>query len=311
MEELVMASQREARQRMRAIKQTLQVTQAMGLISTAKLRKARTILAAAEPYFHRIQQTMREIMVGQTDVQSAFFPKNEPKGRSAVIVISSEKGLAGGYNAAIYRYVMEMCQKLDNPVLITIGNVGQRFFERSPYVTLESFSFGSRVPDIDDAREVAEYAISQFQWGVFHEIHIVYTHMFSVIKTQPMEKSVLPLNIETLQQDYITEAMAAVKAGIIKKDEIKELENLRFDYIPSRHVVFDLLAPHFITGVIFGSLIESYAAEQSARMNAMDEASRNGDEMYQEQLRAYNRARQQIITQEMTEIVSGSAAINE
>ncbi|MDR1096236.1 MAG: ATP synthase F1 subunit gamma [Spirochaetaceae bacterium] len=306
-----MANQREARQRMRAIKQTLQVTQAMSLISTAKLRKARTILAAAEPYFHRIQQTMREIMVGQTDVRSAFFPKDEPKGRSVVIVITSEKGLAGGYNAAVYRYVMEMCKKLSNPVLITIGNVGQRFFERAPYVTLESFSFGSGVPDIDDAREVAEYVISQFEWGVFHDVHIVYTHMFSVIKTQPMEKSILPLNSDTLQQDYITEAMAAVKAGVIKKDEIKELENLRFDYIPSRHVVFDLLAPHFITGVIFGSLIESYAAEQSARMNAMDEASRNGDEMYQEQLRAYNRVRQQMITQEMTEIVSGSAAISD
>jgi F-type H+-transporting ATPase subunit gamma len=311
MEELVMANQREARQRMRAIKQTLQVTQAMGLISTAKLRKARTILAAAEPYFHRIQQTMREIMAGQTNVQSAFFPKDTPKGRSVVIVVTSEKGLAGGYNAAVYRYVMDLCKKLDNPVLITIGNVGQRFFERAPYVTLESFSFGSGVPDIDDAREVAEYVISQFEWGVFHDIRIVYTHMFSVIKTQPMEKSVLPLNAETLQQDYITEAMAAVQAGVIQQDEIKELENLRFDYIPSRHVVFDLLAPHFITGVIFGSLIESYAAEQSARMYAMDEASRNGDDMYQEQLRAYNRVRQQIITQEMTEIVSGSAALND
>jgi F-type H+-transporting ATPase subunit gamma len=135
--------------------------------------------------------------------------------------------------------------------------------------------------------------------------------MFSAIKMQPMEKSVLPLNAETLQQDYITEAMAAVQAGVIKKDEIKELANLRFDYIPSRHAVFDILAPHFITGVIFGCLIESYAAEQSARMSAMDEASRNGEDMYQRQLRAYNRVRQQIITQEMTEIVSGSAAISE
>jgi F-type H+-transporting ATPase subunit gamma len=105
--------------------------------------------------------------------------------------------------------------------------------------------------------------------------------------------------------------MAAVKAGVIATHEIKELENLHFDYIPSRHVVFDLLAPHFIAGVIFGSLIEAYAAEQSARMSAMDEASRNGDDMYQRQLRAYNRVRQQIITQEMTEIVSGSAAIND
>jgi F-type H+-transporting ATPase subunit gamma len=298
---------------MRAIKQTLQVTQAMNLISTAKLRKARETLSAVEPYFQRIQQTMREIIAGQDNVHSAFFPKEEPKGRPAVIVVTSEKGLAGGYNAAIYRYVMELCKKLNNPVLIIIGNVGQRFFVRSPYVVLENFSFGSggaKVPDIDDAREVAEYVVSQFLWGAFHDIRIVYTHMFSTIKTRPMEKRVLPLNAETLRQDYITEAMAAVKAGVIARDDIKETENLHFDYIPSRRAVFDLLAPHFILGVVFGCLIESYACEQSARMGAMDEASRNGEDMYQRQLRAYNRVRQQIITQEMTEIVSGSAAIS-
>jgi F-type H+-transporting ATPase subunit gamma len=306
-----MANQREARQRMRAIQQTLQVTHAMNLISTAKLRKAREILAAAEPYFQRIQQTMREIIAGQTNVRSAFSPKNEPKGRSAIIIVTSEKGLAGGYNAAVYRHVMELCKKLNNPVLIIIGNVGQRFFVRSPYVVLENFSFGARVPDLNDAREVAEYVIAQFSWGAFRDVRIVYTHMFSAIKTQPMEKNVLPLNAETLQQDYLTEALAAVKAGVIKRDDIKEVENLHFDYIPSRRVVFDLLAPRFITGVIFGCLIESYAAEQSARMSAMDEASRNGDEMYQRQLRSYNRVRQQIITQEMTEIVSGSSALSE
>jgi F-type H+-transporting ATPase subunit gamma len=294
---------------MRAIKQTLQVTQAMNLISTAKLRKARDLLTSVEPYFRRIQQTMREILTGQDDSHSAFFPKEESKGRQAVIVVTSEKGLAGGYNAAIYRSVMELCKSLNNPVLIIIGNVGQRFFVRSPYVTLENFSFGAKVPDIDDAREVAEYVVSQFLWGVFQDVRIVYTHMFSTIKMQPMEKRVLPLNAETLRQDYITEAMAAVKAGVIARDDLKEPENLHFDYIPSRHAVFDILAPHFVLGIVFGCLIESYACEQSARMSAMDEADRNGEDMYQQQLRAYNHTRQQIITQEMTEIVSGSAAL--
>jgi F-type H+-transporting ATPase subunit gamma len=294
---------------MRAIKQTLQVTQAMNLISTAKLRKARDILSSVEPYFQRIQQTMREILTGQDDVHSGFFPKVEPKGRPAVIVVTSEKGLAGGYNAAIYRSVMELCKSLNNPVLIIIGNVGQRFFVRSPYVVLENFSFGAKVPDIDDAREVAEYVVAQYLWGVFQDVRIVYTHMFSTIKMQPMEKRVLPLNAETLRQDYITEAMAAVKAGVIARDDIKEPENLHFDYIPSRRAVFDLLAPHFVLGIVFGCLIESYACEQSARMTAMDEAGRNGEDMYQQQLRAYNHTRQQIITQEMTEIVSGSAAL--
>jgi F-type H+-transporting ATPase subunit gamma len=306
-----MPNQREARQRMRAIKQTLQVTQAMDLISTAKLRKAREMLSTVEPYFQRIQQTMREILAGQDDVRSDFFPREEPKGRSAVIAVTSEKGLAGGYNAAIYRYVMERCKELNNPILIIIGSVGQRFFARSPYTVLENFSFGAGVPGLDNAREVADYVVSQFLWGAFHDVRIVYTNMFSTIKTQPMEKRVLPLNAETLRQDYITEAMAAVKAGVIVREDIKEIENLHFDYIPSRRAVFDLLAPHFILGVIFGCLIESYACEQSARMSAMDEASRNGEDMYQRQLRAYNRARQQIITQEMTEIVSGSAAIND
>ena len=305
-----MPNQREARERMRAIKQTLQVTRAMNLISTAKLRRGKELLAACEPYFQRIQQTMREILAGQRDVRSEYFHRPEKRGRDALLVITSDKGLAGGYNAAMYRYSMGRCAEMETPVLVLVGNVGQRFFVRSPYMVLENFSFNARVPTLDDAHSIADYLSSQFKWGVFNSVRVVYTHMFSSMKTQPMEKRILPLDAEILKQDYITEAFLAVKAGVIDQSAIKEVEDLHFEYIPSREAVFDLLAPNYIAGVIFGCLIEAYACEQSARMSAMDEASRNGEDMYQQQLIAYNRARQQIITQEMTEIVSGSAAIS-
>jgi F-type H+-transporting ATPase subunit gamma len=282
---------------MRAITQTLQVTKAMNLISTAKLRKGRRLLEDTEPYFTRIQKSMFDILSGAGDMQSDFIRPKEKNDNyhTAVVAVTSDKGLAGGYNANVFRRVMELCGRIKNPILILIGAIGQRYFVNTPYLILENFSFRSQIPTMDNAREIEDYLVSQFRWGVFDEVHVVYTHMYSAIKLIPREQQILPLNLGQMQED-------------LSRAEGQKRVELRFEFLPSRDEVFDALVPLYIRGIIYGSLVESYVSEQSARMAAMDEASKSAEEMLASLQLSYNRARQAGITQEMTEIVSGSAA---
>ena len=293
-----MANLRDLRLRMRAIRQTLQVTKAMDLISTAKLRKGRRILEDTEPFFTRIQKSMYDILAGGTMEDSIFLTDTEKEdaSRTAVVAISSDKGLAGGYNANIFRFVNQLCREVKNPVLIPIGAIGYRYFIHSPWLIMENFSFRSRLPDLDEAREVAEYIISQYLWGMFSEVHIVYTHMYSSIKLLPRKIQILPLNKKMMQEEF-------ERTGG-KRHELK------FEYLPSEAAVFDTLVPLYIRGIIYGSLVEAYVSEQSARMSAMDEASKSAEKMLAGLQLSYNRARQAGITQEMAEIAGGAEALN-
>jgi len=294
-----MSNLRDVRLRMRAIEQTLQVTKAMNLISTAKLRKGRKMLADTVPYFSRIQKSMFDILSSEGNIESEFFRKSDAlkSYRTAVIVITSDKGLAGGYNANIYRNVNELCAKVQNPVLIIIGGpVGYRYFAHSPYVIMENFSFHPQIPTVEHAAEVSEYVVSQYLWGVFDSIHIVYTHMFSMVKLLPTHHQIIPLIKEKIQND-------------ISEIGGEKRVDLKFEFLPSTGAVFDVLVPQYIKGVIYGAMVEAYASEQSARMKAMDEASKSAEDMLASLRISYNRARQAGITQEMAEITGGSTAL--
>ncbi|MCL2069740.1 MAG: ATP synthase F1 subunit gamma [Treponema sp.] len=290
-----MTNLRDLRLRMRAIGQTLQVTKAMNLISTAKLRRCRRILSDTEPYFTRIQKAMYDILSGASLGKSRFLSVAAEVSHTAIVVISSDKGLAGGYNANVFRHVKELAEKVKNPLLILIGAVGYRHFIHSPLAILENFSYKSRLPTMDDAQEVTEYLISQYLWGMFDEAHIVYTHMYSSIKLQPRELKILPLCEANMREEF------GQKLG-------KE-SGFQFEYYPSRRRVFDSFVPMYIRGVLYGALIEAYASEHSARMTAMDEASKNAQEMLGDLQLSYNRTRQASITQEMSEIVGGAEAL--
>jgi F-type H+-transporting ATPase subunit gamma len=292
-----MANLRDVRLRMRAVEQTLQVTKAMKLISTAKMRKSRRMLSDAEPYFRRITKSMFDILSGTGHLQSPFVRKADPSSsRSAIIVVTSDKGLAGGYNANVFRTVNDLCTRVQKPMLILIGTIGYRYFIHSPHVILENFTFHSQIPTLDHAEEIAEYMVSQYMWGLFDEIHIVYTHMFNAVKLLPTERQILPLDTKIIQ-DELTEI------GGEKRVE------LQFEYLPSAKEVFDILVPQYMKGVIYGAMVEAYASEQNARMTAMDEASKNAEDMLASLRINYNRARQAGITQEMTEITGGATAL--
>ncbi|MDR1277838.1 MAG: ATP synthase F1 subunit gamma [Treponema sp.] len=293
-----MANLRDVRLRMRAIRQTLQVTKAMNLISTAKLRKGRRVLEDTEPFFRRIQKSMWDILAGAGRVESEFLTAGRSKTpHTAIVVITSDKGLAGGYNANIFRQVSDLCGRVSNPLLILIGSIGYRYFINSPYLILENFSFHSQIPTMENAREIADYIVSQYLWGMFDEIHIVYTHMHSAVKLFPRERQLLPLDAEKMHTE-------------LSRDEGQKRVELHFEFLPSKTAVFDALVPFYIRGIVYGSLVQAYVSEQSARMAAMDEASKNAEDMLSVLQINYNRTRQAGITQEVSEIVSGSAALN-
>ena len=269
----------------------------MNLISTAKLRKGRRILEDTEPFFTRIQKSMFDILSGARMEKNKFLssPETGKASRTAILAISSDKGLAGGYNANIFHQVNQLCESVTNPVLILIGSIGYRYFMHSPYLILENFSFRSRLPTLDDAKEIADYVISQYLWGMFDEVHIVYTHMYSSIKLVPRDQQLLPIDEKKMQEEF-------TKSGV-------ERVELKFEYLPSRKEVFDALVPLYVKGIIYGTLVEAYVSEQSARMSAMDEASKSAEDMLAALQINYNRARQAGITQEITEIAGGAEAL--
>jgi F-type H+-transporting ATPase subunit gamma len=212
------------------------------------------------------------------------------------VVITSDKGLAGGYNANIFHEVSELCSRVKNPILVLIGAIGYRYFVHSPYLILENFSFRSKLPDVEDAKQIADYLVSQYAWGMFDEIHVVYTHMYSTLRLHPAVRQVLPLNKQTMREE-------------LARFDYQERTALRFEYVPSAESVFDAMVPLYIKGIIYGCLVEAYTCEQSARMSAMNEASRSAEDMLQTLRIHYNRARQAGITQEMSEIIGGSSAL--
>jgi F-type H+-transporting ATPase subunit gamma len=258
------------------------------------------MLNDTEPYFNRIQKSMFDILSRSGRIHSEYFRRLDPakQSRTAIIVITSDKGLAGGYNANVFRRVNDLCAKVKNPVLVLIGSVGARYFAHTPQVVLESFSFHSQIPTLDHAGEIAEYIISQFLWGVFDEVHVIYTHMYSAVKLLPAEQQIFPLSTEKIQ------------AELFETGNMKRVE-LQFEFLPTERAVFDALIPLYIRGIIYGCMVEAYTSEQSARMTAMDEASKNAEEMLASLQISYNRARQAGITQEMSEIAAGSTALSD
>jgi F-type H+-transporting ATPase subunit gamma len=296
-----MANLRDVRLRIRAVEQILQVTKAMNLISTAKLRKGRRMLQDTEPYFTRIQKSMFDLLSGAGNIKSAYFQNAESQAassRSAILVVTSDRGLAGGYNANVFKYVNELCERVEKPLLIVVGSKGYNHFSGSQYIILENFSFHSQIPTVEHAGEIADYLLSQYIWGMFSDIHIAYTHMYSAIKMLPTERQIMPLNKEKIQQE-------------LSEMGDHNRQALKLEYLPSAGKVFDALVPQYIKGVIYGALVEAYASEQSSRMAAMDEASKNAEEMLAHLQISYNRARQAGITQEMSEIIGGATALAE
>jgi F-type H+-transporting ATPase subunit gamma len=289
---------RDIRNRMKSVHQSLQVTSAMKLISTAKLRKARRRLDETLPYFEAIRGAMREI-AGSADANAdvngeKWFDRREkkPDRRVATLVITADKGLAGGYNHAIIRFAEESCPQ--GSILLLLGAVGKRYFIEKNYRLLEDFTVSAKEPTFYEAKEAAGFAVSQYLSGGIDEFRVIFTRMHSTVKLEPEMITLLPLDLEA-----------------IRAPGRRSLEETVYDYEPNEAALFDVLVPHYLKGVVYGALVQAFASEQAARMTAMDSASKNADEMLGRLQLVYNRARQAAITSEVSEIVAGAAALED
>ncbi|MDF2987977.1 MAG: synthase, gamma subunit [Eubacterium sp.] len=288
---------REIKLRIKSINQMRQITKAMKLISASKLKKARTQLEETLPYFNKVRETIAEILAHSGDVESKYFDLRNEKavGKKAYIIISGDKGLAGGYNSNVKKLAEQAIGKdKDNAVLLVAGNSGRSYFVRKNYNVHTEFDYAVQNPTVFRAREIAGILLDLYNKKEVDEVYIVFTQMMSAITLEPKLLKLLPLEIGALRDD--------VKAEDIKIDE-------QIKYEPSANEVLDVLIPKYIKGIMYGCFVEAFTSEQSARMTAMDSATKNADEMLQKLNLYYNRARQAAITQEISEIVGGASAL--
>jgi F-type H+-transporting ATPase subunit gamma len=297
-----METMRDIRNRMKSVRQTLQVTGALKLISTSKLRKARRRLEDTLPYFEGISDAMRDIIGHSEESGQKWFDSREGKKaerRVATLVVTADMGKAGGYNSQIIRYVESHCPK--GSFLMPVGNVGKRYFMEKDYVLVEDFAISTKEPTVYEAKEVAAFAASQFLEGKIDEFRVVYTKMRSIVLLEPTMQVLLPLDAAEIARPGRAEEAAAARGE----------RPAAYRYLPDEEGLFDSLVPQYLKGVLYGALVSAFASEQAARMTAMDAASKNAEEMLGRLGLRYNRARQAAITSEVSEIVAGAAALED
>ena len=287
-----MASMKEIKRRRGSIQSTRQITKAMQLVSTVKLQKTRTKAEEAKPYFSLMYDTMFSILSKSNNMNHRFVKtSNEGEGKKAIIVISSNRGLAGGYNNNIARLVETSFSK-EEALIYAIGKKAKDTLERRGYEILGEYNEVILDPMYQDAVDITKKLLSDYEEGKISEIYVVYTHFKNTVVHVPTLKKLLPISLDEAE-----------------KEEDKEKSTLLMNYAPNEEEVLEAIVPKYISAIIYGSLQQAIASENGARMNAMENATNNADELIDKLLLKYNRARQGAITQELTEIVAGANAI--
>lgn len=284
-----MASMRDIKRRIKSVNSTRQITKAMNLVASSKLNKAKQRMEATRPFSDETRKVIAEIGAAMGSLDHPLFGK-EPKGnRALVIVVTSDKGLCGGYNAAVCKEAMNLCAGKDVS-LITIGSKGRDFFKRRALNIDRSIVGISERFEFNDASAIGKRALKLYEDGEVDCVYLVYTRFISSISSTPKTIRLLPVDAE----DF--------------KDETPKSSGLTL-YEPSEEEVLDYVIPRYINTLVYGGLVESSVCELGARMAAMDAATDNAEEMLDKLNLLYNRVRQGAITQEITEIVSGSNAL--
>lgn len=287
-----MASMRDIKRRKDSIQSTQQITKAMKLVSTVKLQRARSRAENARPYFDKMYETIQSILAKSERLDHPFLTGRGSE-RKAVIVVTSNRGLAGGYNNNVTRLIVDSGWRKEDVDIYGVGRKGVETLARRDYHIVSDDSEVMNAPSFADAAAIGEKVLDAFAAGEIGEIYLAYTKFKNTVVHVPTLIKLLPVDVEEKQE-----------AG--KQTKSETLMN----YEPGPEEALDLLIPKYINSTIFGAFIESAASENGARMQAMDAATSNADEMISTLSLVYNRARQGAITQELTEIISGAEALN-
>lgn len=279
----------EVKNRIKGVSDTRKITGALYLISSAKVKKAREELEKTAPYFYGIRKEIKSIFKTVEHIDSKYFyPENDHMKNAAYgyLVITADKGMAGAYNHNVLKRAEAEIKKHENSKLFVVGNLGREYLAAKGYKVERNFTFGALRPTLGVARKIADILLEGFINGDYSKLFILYTDMADggiIIKST----RILPFHTA----EFIAE-----------KDKSKE----EFEFVPSREAVLDNLAPSYVCGYVYSSLVDSYCAEQNARLVAMKSASDNADGILSDLTRDYNRIRQDEITTEIAEISSGA-----
>ena len=286
------ANMKAVKLRIKSVQSTMQITKAMELVASSKLRRAKERADNCRPYFRELHKTLQEIAVGNTDFTS-IYAKEAVSEKCCYVVVAGDRGLAGGYNTNLFKCLEAEIEGKD-VVVLPIGKKAVEYIKRKniPCLT-EAFA---EVADISvaDCYEMAHLLCTEFEKGSFGHIDLCFTTFVSMLSQRPEVLSLLPLT--DLAADVETE------------EKKKIIRNLIL-YEPNASEVFDAMVPEYLAGVIYGGVCESLASELAARRMAMEAATSNAEEMIEKLNLYYNRARQASITQEITEIVGGAEGI--
>ena len=277
-------SMKDIKLRIRSVQSTMQITKAMELVASSKLRHARERMEQARPYFETLQATLADIAAANTEFTSPYLARRPVK-KTCYIVIAGDRGLAGGYNANLFKLVAQAAEGKECCVLPVGKKALEHFQRRGMSILTEAFSPVEDVT-VSDCFSMSRLVAQGFLKGEFDEIHLCYTRCESMLTQTAKTVQMLP--------------MAAPKPREDKRPRSLML------YEPSSEAVYDAIVPEYFAGLIWGAVCESEASEQAARRTAMDAASKNAGEMIENLNLRYNRARQAAITQEITEIVAGA-----
>lgn len=296
-----MANAREIQSRMKSIQDTLKITNAMYMISSTKLQKAKKSLAQTENYFFTLQNMISRILRhlpenNQLDTNPYFDIREKKAEKDRVrgyIVVTADKGLAGAYNHNVLKLAEEQMEGSGQYKLFVVGELGRQFFAAHGVPLEKHFHYTAQNPTLHRARIISETVIGQFLEGQLDEVYLIYTAMKNSMTTEPRMMQLLPMVRETCL------SRAAVVSGIFQEEFVLE---------PSPRAVLNNIIPDTIMGYIYGALVESFCSEQNARMMAMEAANKSGADMLHDLSVQYNRVRQAQITQEITEVIAGAKA---
>lgn len=286
-----MASMREIKRRRSSITSTQQITKAMKLVSTVKLQRAKGKAEATKPYFDCMYDTVAKMLSRSGNIDHPYL-KSGASSKKAVIAITSNRGLAGGYNNNIVKLIAgseelgkESCE------IYALGKKGRDGLTSKGYSVAQDLSDVMNGPMFSDAKELSATLLERFEKGEIGEIYLAYTVFKNTVTHVPTLIKLLPVEMDVAE------------AG-------QEEDKTPMNYEPDEEETLGMIIPKYITSLIYGAMMEAVASENGARMQAMDSATSNAEEMIQKLSLDYNRARQGSITQELTEIIAGAQAIS-
>ncbi len=289
-----MASIADIRHHMRVVSQTRQITRAMHMISTSKMKKGLARYEANAVYLKEVRQSIKDVLM-HTEGQGHPY-LNPPQGnRAAHIIIAADKGLAGGYSSNVMNLAVEHMKGFEESNIFCIGQMARDYLERRGYLIDIEFAHVIQDPTLYHARQIAETIIELYDQRMLDTVYVVYNRRVSTLVQRQEVLRLLPVRVEDFDD------VEATVTGDEDHDQII--------YEPSITKLMDLLIPQYLIGMIYSVLVQSFASEQCARMNAMDSATRNANEMIAKLTSEMNRARQGAITNELAEIIAGADAL--